>query len=307
MATHLFFTFFLLALIARTYAGGISIYWGQNGTTGRVTEDSLASTCATGLYKYVNIAFLSQFGNGNPPVLNLANHCNPYIAGDCAKLSSQIKQCQDAGIQVFLSLGGGSGAYYLRNADDAIEVGEYLWSNFLGGNTGSGPFGDAILDGIDFDIEGGTTLYWDVLARYLYDKSTSERKVYLAAAPQCPYPDVWMQSALSTGIFDYFWIQFYNNYCEYKDSADTLVSVWNTWNKANEATLYFLGLPASTDAAGSGYVEPEIVTNEILPRIKNSPRYGGVMLWSRYYDIENNFSPRIVSDVVSSTPNLAMM
>jgi chitinase len=43
-------------------AGGISIYWGQNGG-----EGTLAETCATGNYKFVNIAFLSAFGNGQPP------------------------------------------------------------------------------------------------------------------------------------------------------------------------------------------------------------------------------------------------
>ena len=86
-------------------AGGISIYWGQNGG-----EGTLAETCATGNYKFVNIAFLSSFGNGQPPVLNLAGHCVP-TNGWCASLSSDVKSCQSIGDKVMLSIGGGAGGY----------------------------------------------------------------------------------------------------------------------------------------------------------------------------------------------------
>ncbi|MCI77189.1 hevamine-A-like, partial [Trifolium medium] len=76
------------------------------------------------------------------------------------------------------------------------QVATYLWNNFLGGQSSSRPLGPAVLDGIDFDIEGGTNLYWDDLARYLkgYNKN-----VYLTAAPQCPFPDAWIGNALKTG------------------------------------------------------------------------------------------------------------
>ncbi|KAK4279424.1 hypothetical protein QN277_011209 [Acacia crassicarpa] len=52
--------------------GGIAIYWGQNGN-----EGSLVDACNTGNYKYVNIAYLSDFGNSQNPKLNLAGHCEP--------------------------------------------------------------------------------------------------------------------------------------------------------------------------------------------------------------------------------------
>uniref|UniRef100_A0A7N2LB81 Uncharacterized protein n=1 Tax=Quercus lobata TaxID=97700 RepID=A0A7N2LB81_QUELO len=38
---------------------------------------------------------------------------------------------------------------------------------FLEGQSDSRPLGDADLDGIDFDIEGGTTEHWDEFARAL--------------------------------------------------------------------------------------------------------------------------------------------
>ncbi|CAI0546386.1 unnamed protein product [Linum tenue] len=57
-------------------AGGVAIYWGQNGNEGTLSE-----TCATGKYTYVSIAFLNKFGNGQTPELNLAGHCNPASKG----------------------------------------------------------------------------------------------------------------------------------------------------------------------------------------------------------------------------------
>ncbi|KAG2725434.1 hypothetical protein I3760_01G065800, partial [Carya illinoinensis] len=145
------------------------------------------------------------------------------------------------------------------------------------------PLGDAVLDGIDFDIEGGTTQHWDELARALSTFS-QQKKVYLTAAPQCPFPDAWLKGALDTGLFDYVWVQFYNNQpCQYSGNADNLKSYWNQWNTI-QAGQIFLGLPAAPEAAGSGYIPPDVLNSDVLPSIKSSSKYGGVMLWSRNYD-----------------------
>ncbi|PON56798.1 Endo-beta-N-acetylglucosaminidase [Trema orientale] len=267
----------LSVLISFSYAGTIVVYWGQNGG-----EGSLADTCVTGNYGIVNIAFLATFGNGQNPALNLAGHCDPASNG-CTGLSSEIKACQNQGIKVMLSIGGGAGSYFLSSAEDAQSVAQYIWDNFLGGQSGSRPLGDAVLDGIDFDIEGGTTQHWDELAKALNGFS-QQRKVYLTAAPQCPIPDAWLSGALNTGLFDYVWIQFYNNApCEYSGNADNLKNYWNQWTSISAGQI-FLGLPASPDAAGSGYIAPDVLSSEVLPTIKSSSKYGGVMLWSRQYD-----------------------
>ncbi|XVF50923.1 hypothetical protein PTKIN_Ptkin04bG0142600 [Pterospermum kingtungense] len=47
------------------------------------------------------------------------------------------------------------------------EVAAYLYNNFLGGTSPSRPLGSAVLEGIDFDIELGSTKYWANLARHL--------------------------------------------------------------------------------------------------------------------------------------------
>ncbi|KAJ4722970.1 acidic endochitinase-like [Melia azedarach] len=274
--------------------GVISVYWGQNGN-----EGSLEDACNTGNYGIVIIAFLTTFGNGQTPQINLAGHCDPASNG-CTGLSNQIKACQNQGIKVLLSIGGASGSYFLSSDDDARQVAQYIWNNFLGGESSSRPLGAAVLDGVDFDIEGGTTQHWDVLAKALSEFSTEDRKVYLSAAPQCPYPDAWMGSALATGLFDYVWVQFYNNPpCQYSSgNVDNIKNSWNEWtSKLPEPATVFLGLPASPEAAGSGYIPPDVLVSEILPAIKTSPRYGGVMLWSRYYDKLNGYSTAIKPDV----------
>ncbi|CAN0902891.1 Putative pentatricopeptide repeat-containing protein At3g49142 [Linum grandiflorum] len=276
----------------QSFPGGISTYWGQNGNEGTLSE-----TCASGKYAYINIAFLNKFGNGQTPELNLAGHCNPASNG-CQGVSTGIRDCQSQGIKVLLSLGGGIGNYSLSSQEDARNVAEYLWNNFLGGKSPSRPLGDAELDGVDFDIEQSTQ-HWEDLARYLSAYGGGGRKVYLAAAPQCPFPDRSLGAAVNTGLFDYVWIQFYNNPpCQYTSgNIDRLLSSWNRWTTSINAGKIFLGLPAATQAAGSGYIPPDVLTSQILPQIRNSPKYGGVMLWSRFWDLQNGYTSSIQQSV----------
>ncbi|KAJ0961930.1 hypothetical protein J5N97_029758 [Dioscorea zingiberensis] len=246
-------------------AGKISIYWGQNGN-----EGTLASTCATGNYAFVNLAFLCSFGNGQTPQLNLAGRCDPYSHG-CTNLTRDIKSCQAAGVKVLLSIGRGANAYSLVSTADARQLSDYIWDNFLGGNSPTRPLGDAVLDGVDLDIEGGGPDHYDDLARFLSDYGTrGDKRVLLTAAPQCPYPDQWVGKALGTGLFDYVWVQFYNNPpCQY-ESGDTanLDNAWKQWTSGIKANNFFLGLPAAPDAAGSGFIPTGDLTSQVLPLLK---------------------------------------
>ncbi|KAM0935563.1 putative chitinase [Dioscorea sansibarensis] len=285
----------LLMILPRSHAGSIAIYWGQNGN-----EGTLAETCATGNYAFVNLAFLCVFGNGQIPQLNLAGHCDPSSDNGCAGLSQDIKSCQSRGVKVILSIGGGAGAYALASKDDARQVARYLWNNYLGGQSSQRPLGDAVLDGVDFDIEGGSPAHYDDLARYLSGYSAAKaKKVYLTAAPQCPYPDAWVGGALDTGLFDYVWVQFYNNPpCQYQSGSVTnLDDAWKQWTSGIKAKNIFLGLPAAPGAAGSGFIPAGDLTSQVLPLLKRSDVYGGVMLWSKYYDDQTGYSSAIKRDV----------
>ncbi|KAG7035727.1 hypothetical protein SDJN02_02525, partial [Cucurbita argyrosperma subsp. argyrosperma] len=318
--------FLLAASIFRSsHAAGIAIYWGQSGN-----EGSLASTCATGNYQFVNIAFLSSFGSGRAPALNLAGHCNPNNGG-CTFLSSQIKACQRRGIKVLLSIGGGAGSYSLSSANDASQVANFIWNNFLGGRSRSRPLGDAVLDGVDFDIESGSGKFWDVLARRLkgFGRSSSRplgdavldgvdfdieagsgqfwdelaRKlkglgqVVISAAPQCPIPDAHLDTAIKTGLFDFVWVQFYNNPpCMFTDgNTNNLLNSWNQWSTFPAGKL-FMGLPAAPEAAPSGgFIPSDVLISQILPTIKSTSNYGGVMLWSKFFD--NGYSDAIKGSI----------
>ncbi|AED93255.1 Acidic endochitinase [Arabidopsis thaliana] len=292
----IYFLFFISCSLSKpsdASRGGIAIYWGQNGN-----EGNLSATCATGRYAYVNVAFLVKFGNGQTPELNLAGHCNP-AANTCTHFGSQVKDCQSRGIKVMLSLGGGIGNYSIGSREDAKVIADYLWNNFLGGKSSSRPLGDAVLDGIDFNIELGSPQHWDDLARTLSKFSHRGRKIYLTGAPQCPFPDRLMGSALNTKRFDYVWIQFYNNPpCSYSSgNTQNLFDSWNKWTTSIAAQKFFLGLPAAPEAAGSGYIPPDVLTSQILPTLKKSRKYGGVMLWSKFWDDKNGYSSSILASV----------
>lgn len=283
----------ILASIHKSNSVGIAIYWGQNGF-----EGTLAETCATGNYAYVNIAFLVQFGANRTPVLNLAGHCDPSSNG-CVHLSSEINACQAQGIKVLLSIGGGAGNYSLSSPQDAKNVAKYLWKSFLGGHSAQRPLGPAVLDGIDFDLELGTNLYYEELAKELYKYSLKGRKVYLSAAPQCPFPDFFDGKALETELFDYVWIQFYNNpQCAYSDGdVSRILSSWTQWTTTVKATKMFVGLPAALQAAGSGFIPASALISQVIPVVRSSEKFGGVMLWSKYYDDQTGYSSAIKSSL----------
>ncbi|KAK4280187.1 hypothetical protein QN277_011842 [Acacia crassicarpa] len=287
--------FFLLPLllISSTFqvchAAGIAVYWGQNGG-----EGSLADTCNTGNYKFVNIAFLSTFGGGQTPQLNLAGHCNP-AAGTCKGYSADIKTCQSKGIKVLLSLGGATNTYSLNSAAEANQLANYIWNNFLGGSSNSRPLGNAVLDGVDFDIENGPGQHWDELAMAL---KKFNQNLILSAAPQCPFPDSHLSSAINTGLFTYIWVQFYNNpQCEYTGgSINNLVNSYKQWTTV-KASQVFLGVPASTAAASNGFIPVNVMKSQVLPAIKGFPKYGGVMLYDRFNDLKTGYSKAIIGSV----------
>jgi chitinase len=64
------------------------------------------------------------------------------------------------------------------------------------------------------------------------------------------------------------------------------------------AGSFYLGLPASNDAAPSGgYIPPGDLTGKVIPDISGIGRYGGIMLWSCYYDVQNNYSGQVKGSV----------
>ncbi|TXG71065.1 hypothetical protein EZV62_006000 [Acer yangbiense] len=205
--------------------------------------------------------------------------------------------------QLFLSLlvlslvvaaaqGGGIAIYWGQNGNERTLTDICA----TGGKSSNRPLGDAVLDGVDFNIDLGSTPHYDDLVRFLSQFSEPARKVYIIGAPQCPFPGRLLEPTIETGLFDAVWVQFYNNQpCQYSSgSAQRLLESWERWASSVVVGKLFMGLPA-TD--GSGYVPPEVLVSEVLPVIKKSEKYGGVMLWSRFQDVNNGYSDSIVNSV----------
>lgn len=222
---------------------------------------------------YPNVFILDKF-----PGINLANHCNTTFKGyptllNCTDIGHQITKCQQMGKKILISLGGAAGLYYFSSSSQATMFAERIWQLFLDGNSDVRPFRHAVLDGVDLDIEGGTTNYYADFVktiRSLMAMDTS-KKYYITGAPQCPYPDAIMgpgsDSQVLTTVaqeFDYLFVQFYNNWCSLDNEKPFNASItkWfefsaTTQSKYGKGPLIFIGLPASP--AVRGYQKPSVV------------------------------------------------
>ncbi|XP_054823155.1 acidic endochitinase-like [Prosopis cineraria] len=274
----------------------VSVYWGQN-----TAEGTLKEACDTDNYNIVILQSLFLFDDGSTPYLNFAGHCGG-AHDPCTKLESEIKHCQSKGIKVLLSIGG---IFVLpssptRPAIPSLEyvvheAAEYLRDNFLSGHFG--PLGSVALDGIDIiSVAEGRNIHWDELVKAINDVS-QEKKVLISAAPQCVYPDYFLDKVIKTGLVDYLWVQFYHNSpCEYSNgNSFNLFRAWEEWSLSVEAhnMLVFLGVPASPNAVSSGYIPPEVLKSDILPSLKKSSNFGGVMIFNRYFDKQTDYSGHI--------------
>ncbi len=160
------------------------------------------------------------------------------------------------------------------------------------GTTVNRPFGAASVDGFDMDFEAGTsnmTPFASAL-RSRMDASTSStgKRYYLSAAPQCPFPDAAMGEMISAVGFDFVSVQFYNNYCgagSYVAGAsgpgNFNFARWHQWattESPNKGVKVLLGVPGSATAAGSGYVSGDQL-KAVVQYSKTFSSFGGVMIW----------------------------
>ncbi|KAJ2125125.1 Chitinase 2 [Coemansia sp. RSA 720] len=228
--------------------------------------------------------------NGFPNILlNFANACETTFEGTallhCPNMAQDIKYCQSKGKAVILSMGGASGAYGFYGDSDAIAFADTVWNMFFKGNSDTRPFDDAVLDGIDLDIEGGSGAGYPAFIKQLRSHYASDpsKKYYTAAAPQCPFPDVYLSSTLNSAWFDMVYVQFYNNYCGLNSYSRWFnFDEWDNWAKTkalNKDVKVYIGAPGSPSAASSGYAD-----GETLVSIYNNVRskyssLGGIMTW----------------------------
>ncbi|PVH83943.1 carbohydrate-binding module family 1 protein [Cadophora sp. DSE1049] len=278
-------------------SNNVVVYWGQNSygaAEGPLMQQRLSHYCKDEKLDIIPLAFLTNMAN--PESLNFANR-SPSEQG-CADVGrNDIKECQEVyGKTIVLSLGGeithGSG---FASEAEAVQKAQKLWAAFgpPGALSANRKFGNAVIDGFDFDNEkplSNMVPFARELRRQMSESSKKDGKKYLlTAAPQCPFPDQNVGPLLSSDVpFDAVFIQFYNNPgC----SAKAFVSgvkkqpgfnfeTWQNWAKQskNPNVKVMVGVPSTPNAAGSGFISGEKLA-EIVAYCKRFSNFGGVMFW----------------------------
>ncbi|KAL6892305.1 glycoside hydrolase family 18 protein [Trichoderma evansii] len=313
--------------IATRQASGYqnAVYWGATGKQ----NDNLASYCtSTAGIDILILSFLDVYGaTGNFPSGNMGNECYVGTTGvpqSCSDLASEIKTCQSAGVKVIVSLGGAAGSYSVTSQQQAETIGQYLWDAY--GNSGSTsvqrPFGDVFVNGWDFDIEvnGGFSQYYQFMIATLRSNfaKDSANQYYITGAPQCPLPEENMGVMIQNSVFDYLFIQFYNNNptCSLGLSGQAPLN-YDDWTNFVSTTQsknakLFLGAPAGPLASngnpsGAVYYAAPSDLAPIVNNAKTKSNFGGVMLWDAGYSDENtsggcNYAQQVKSILTTGAP-----
>ncbi|KAJ2802638.1 Chitinase 2 [Coemansia guatemalensis] len=278
-------------------------YYGQNSAR---NQKSLGEYCKDATEDLIVLAFMNGFPN---ILLNFANACETTFDGStllhCPSMAKDIEYCQSQGKAVILSMGGASGAYGFGSESDGTQFADTVWNMFMKGNAAQRPFDDAVLDGIDLDIEGGGgTGYVSFIEqlRSHYSSDTS-KKYYIAAAPQCPYPDAYLGSTLNSAWFDMVYVQFYNNFCGLNAYPNWFnFEDWDNWakkNSINKDVKVYIGAPGSPSAASSGYVDGSTLTS-IYNNVRSKySSLGGIMTW----DVSQARTSGIANSIRSALDN----
>ncbi|KAG5978874.1 Endochitinase 33 [Claviceps digitariae] len=319
----------MLAMVSQTMAGfspasgtNIAIYWGQNSYnqgSGPFAQQRLSHYCANSNIDIIPVAFMNGIG---PPITNFANagdNCTAFPGStnvlSCPQIEADIKHCQAThGKTVILSLGG---ATYTQggwsNVSDAHNAAHMIWDMFgpvPSYKTVDRPFGSAVVDGFDFDFEATTNHLpaFGAKLRSLMDAAAAagEKKFFLAAAPQCVFPDAATGAVLDAVAFDFVMIQFYNNWCgvsgfQLESATQNAFNfdVWDHWAKnvsPNRNVKLLLGIPAAP-GAGRGFTNGTKL-RAVVNYSQQFSSFGGVMMWdmSQLY-ANSGFLDKVVSDI----------
>lgn len=179
------------------------------------------------------------------------------------------------------------------------------------------PFGNVVVDGFDLDFEASTS-NMNAFAQRLRDlmDAESDRKYFLTAAPQCPYPDAADKDFLNGPgpvSMDAVFVQFYNNPCGLgsfqnggvKTQSTFNFQTWDNWAKdgsKNKDVKVLLGVPASKDAATNGFVSAKDL-EPIIDYAKKFDSFGGVMVWEASQADANKGFLSSVGKALKGTPS----
>ncbi|MFF7141522.1 chitinase [Streptomyces nodosus] len=214
------------------------------------------------------------------------------------QFKADIKAKQAAGKKVIVSVGGETGTVAVNSADSAANFANSVYSLMQG-------YG---FDGVDIDLENGlNATYMTQALRQLSAKAGPS--LIITMAPQTldmqSTSNGYFQTALNVkDILTVVNTQYYNSGsmlgCDGKvysqGSVDFLTALACIQLESGLAPSQVgLGVPASTRAAGSGYVSPAVVNNALdcltktvncgsFKPSKTYPGLRGAMTWSTNWD-----------------------
>ena len=275
-----------------------------------LNQGRLSQVCQQASNDIVALAFLNIFpdqGVEGYPGTNFGNACGPsffttpngrpsQLLSGCSDIAQDIPLCQSLGKKILLSIGGATPPNSKINDDaSAVKFAEFVWGAFGPKQyswTGPRPFGDAAVDGFDFDIEhNGPGGYVAMITRLreLYQTDKSKR-YYISGAPQCVIPDAQLSDAIQRSWFDFIFVQWYNtHHCSARAYINgTNRYIFDDWvtvvkSSFNPNAKVFIGLPADSTTTVYNpifYLNPtEVVTVVNDFRNKYPREFGGVMLW----------------------------
>jgi chitinase len=309
--TFIFSVFMCLPFVANA---GLSGYW-QNFTNPAETPVRLTDIPAN--YNIVIVAFADTASDGSasftlqgPPYTSMPDGENAF--------KTDIKMLQTKGVKVLLSLGGQNGYYQVNSSAQAEKFVASIEQIIK-------TYG---FDGLDYDFESGLTMsnatfLADATKTIKQDLQAIGKSFYVTAAPESidvywqQYPYGKYDPLIKAGLIDLVQVQLYNSGCIPSKQpmspcyaqgsedfivaqADSTIQTWLQNGVNNAATTYAIGLPATSSAAGGGYVDPSVAKKALAclqtktqcdtyQPTQTYPELNNVMTWSINWDAKNAY------------------
>jgi chitinase len=257
-------------------------------------------------YNLVDVAFANaDSANGGGVTFSI----DPTLASDlggytAAQFTADIKTLQSRGQKVVVSVGGQNGSVTVANASEAAAFANSVYSLMK-------TYG---FNGVDIDMENGVNpTYLSQALESLRSMAGSGLIITLAPQTLDMYQTTSDYFALALDIKSILTIsytQYYNsgsmNSCNgsvVSEGTEDFITGQACFQLENglSPSQVGLGLPASSSAAGSGYVSPTVVDDSLdcLAAAKNCgsfvpgtpwPGIGGAMDWSINWDASSGYA-----------------
>ncbi|HET9172434.1 MAG TPA: glycosyl hydrolase family 18 protein [Actinospica sp.] len=270
-------------------------------------------------YNLVDVAFATaDSANDGGVTFSIDSGLSSALGGyTAAQFTSDVATLHARGQKVILSIGGQNGTISIGSSSAASNFADSVYSLMK-------QYG---FDGVDIDLENGLNVTYT--AQALQDLSgMAGSSLIITLAPQTidmyTTSSDYFQLALDIkSILTISYTQYYNsgsmNGCDgnvYSESTENFLTALACTQLQGglNASQVGLGLPASSSAAGSGYVSPSVVTAALGCLAKGTgcgsfvpngtwPGIGGAMDWSINWDASNGYAfLNTVGPYLSSLP-----